>query len=84
VLMGPLLAFALLVLSVCATIAQEPAAGRPALSTPPKGENSGPPVGGAAIPSELRSNAAKDVPMGNGKPKANVPAAGQRNEQGRK
>jgi hypothetical protein len=31
----------------------------------------GPPPGGATIPPEARGNATKDVPMGNGKPKAN-------------
>ena len=34
----------------------------------------GPPPGGATIPPEQRSKATKDVPMGNGKPKANGPA----------
>jgi hypothetical protein len=34
-----------------------------------------PPAGGATIPSDMRTNASKDVPMGNGKPKSSAPAA---------
>lgn len=33
-----------------------------------------PPPGGAAIPSDLRSKATKDIPMGNGKPKSSEPS----------
>jgi hypothetical protein len=35
-----------------------------------------PPGGGASIPSDLRRNASKDVPMGEGKPKNSTPSAG--------
>ena len=59
---------AVLLLATSAAFAQ-PAGEKPAaggqISQP------GPPPGGATIPPEQRSNATKDIPMGNGKPKAN-------------
>jgi hypothetical protein len=82
--MRQLFAFALLVLAGSAAFAQQPAPDKPTSSIPSKGQNSTPPAGGAAIPPELRSNSTKDIPMGNGKPKENAPAAAERNEKGRK
>ena len=59
---------AVLLLATSAAFAQ-PAGDKPAAG----GQISpaGPPPGGATIPPEQRSKATKDVPMGNGTPKAN-------------
>ena len=43
----------------------------PAPSGSPK---DAPPIGGATIPSDMRTKSTKDVPMGDGKPKSSAPA----------
>jgi hypothetical protein len=75
--MARLFSIALWVLAASAASAQSPA-DRP---HPPATSGGGqireaPPVGGAGIPKDLRSNATKDIPMGDGKPKGSAPAAG--------
>jgi hypothetical protein len=65
---------AMLVLTISASLAQE-AADKPTSSIP-KGQPSAPPIGAATIPPEFRSNATKDIPMGNGKPNTGESSAG--------
>ena len=61
------------VLAGSAALAQ-PAPDKPNSSTPKGGQiKESPPTGGAGIPRDQRSNATKDIPMGNGKPKSSEP-----------
>lgn len=52
----------------------QPAPDKPSASAPSGSQKDAPPVGGATIPSDMRTNATKDVPMGNDKPKSSTPA----------
>ena len=62
------------VLTASAAWAQ-PASDKPNTSAPRGGQvKEAPPTGGAGIPRDQRSNATKDIPMGNGKPKSSEPA----------
>ena len=74
--MARLFSIALWALAASAAFAQAPA-DRPGPPATSGGQiREAPPVGGAGIPRDLRSNATKDIPMGDGKPKGGAPAAG--------
>jgi len=47
---------------------------KPTTPAPSGSQKDAPPIGGATIPRDMRTNATKDVPMGDGKPKSSAPA----------
>jgi hypothetical protein len=68
------LTIAAFVLMVCPSFAQRAPDKGDAAGSSKSGQ--GAPVGAATIPSDMRSNASKDVPMGSGTPKDGNPTGG--------